>query len=183
MNITKQTILILLFLGGLTAAGCQQMVVPKGGAQKGDVSATAGPSPSERENFPGGCLAVELDGKQTREGKKENNEQLWSGGEISPTPTMQFTMDQGVLGALKSVSLVIQPTRDGAVVEGDLYQYAGDKPLAPGVAIPLNAFSRVHDNQLQTDLKALPAGTYRFSLQVHGANHWDRQRIDVQVKK
>jgi hypothetical protein len=182
MNTTKRTITILLVSGLLLAVGCQQRVAPKG-KDADEASGRAGPAPSERANFPGGCLIVAIDNKQTQESKKESNEQIWSGGEISGTPTLLFAMDEDVLGAWKTVSLVIQPIQDGKVIEGDIYQYSGEQKLTPGQAIPLNAFTHVKDNKLQTGVKALPPGAYRIGLQVHGAKHWDRQRIDVQVKK
>ncbi|MBN1554037.1 MAG: hypothetical protein JXA11_04775 [Phycisphaerae bacterium] len=186
MNTTKRTMIAGLILGLFLAAGCEQMS-PKGKSKKDasrePSSPQAGPAPSERANFPGGCLVVKLDGKQTREAKKENNEQIWAGEDICPTPTLEFTMDENTLGKLKSVSLVIQPMRDGAGVEGDIYQYSGTQPLAPGQPIVLNQFTHVKDGKLETDLRSLPVGAYRIGLQVHGQKHWDRQRIDVRVKK
>ena len=182
MNVIMRAITVLAVLGLITAIGCESMIGSKGRNAEKEVSAPASPAPSERPNFPGGCLLVTLDEKQTQEAQKENNEQLWTVGEISPTPTLMFTVDEDALGPWKSVSLVIQPTQNGQVIEGDIYQYAGETKLTPGEPIPLNAFMHIKDNKLEPGLKALPAGTYRIGLHVQGQTHWDRQRIDVQVK-
>lgn len=184
MNMTKRMISLFLVAGMLTAVGCQQMITPKGqGAGKSVQPGQAGPSPSDRDNFPGGCLVVTLDNKPTREATKEESEQIWAGGEISAAPMLLFSMEEDVLGPVKNVSLVIQPLKDGKVIEGDIYQYAGKQKLAPGQPVKLDTFMHVKDNKLDTGLKSLPPGTYRIGLQVFGQKHWDRQRIDVTVKK
>lgn len=187
MNTMKQAFsifLVFLVTGLILTVGCQKM---KGfrskSPKKAEAPAPSASAPAERDNFPGGCLVVTLDDRPTTEVKKENNEQIWAGGDISATPTLVFAMDESVLGPLKNVSLVIQPVRDGKVVEGDIYQYAGKKKLTPGQPIRLDAFTHVKDNKLQSGVKSLPAGAYRVALQVHGRKHWDRQRIDVTVKK
>lgn len=182
MNTVKRVFLLGLAAALAATAGCKPMTATREKEPSEPPRTAAAVPPSERENFPGGCLTVKLDGTPTRESKKENNEQIWSGGVISPAPTLLFLLEEEAMGPMKHVSLVIQPLRDGQVIEGDLYQYTGPQKLIPGVAIPLNQFSRIHDNQLQSDLPALPEGNYRISLQVQGQKHWDRQRIDVQVR-
>lgn len=186
MNMTKRrsrVFPVFLTIVLFATVGCQSMMNAKGKTPTAKRSAAqAGPAPAERGNFPGGCLVVKLDGKQTRETEKENNEQIWTGGEISTAPTLEFDMEEATLGPCRRVSLVIQPIRDGKVIQGDIYQYAGKEKLTPGTSIRLNTFTHITDNTLETDVKALPAGTYRISLQVHGKKHWDRQRIDVTVK-
>lgn len=181
-NTTLRTITILFVLGLLTTAGCQPMTSSKGQVADKPRAQEPAPAPSELNNFPGGYLVVKLDGNATQEGPKENHEQIWSGGVISSTPTILYTMDERALGAIKNASLVIQPTKNGKVVEGDIFQYADGRKLTPDAAIKLDRFSHVYESKLDTDLKALPAGTYRISLQVHGTKGWDRQRIDVRVK-
>ncbi len=180
MNTTLRTMMGFLALCLLLAAGCEPLIGSKGKTE--EPAPAAAVAPADRPNFPGGCLFVTLDGNQTQESQKENNEQIWAGGEISATPTLMFTVDEDALGPWKSVSLVIQPVQDGQVIEGDVYQYAGERKLIPGESIPLDTFMHIKDNKLETGVKALPAGAYRIGLQVQGQTHWDRQRIDTQVK-
>jgi hypothetical protein len=181
MNTTQRTILLLFVPALLLTVGCAPKVASRGAAED-KPAPLAAPAPAERANFPGGSLFVTIDEQTSREAKKENNEQIWTCGEISSTPTILFNVDENSLGPVKSVSLVIQPVQNGKVIQGDLYQYTGSGKLAPGQGIKLDAFTHVKDNQLQSGIKSLPAGTYRFGLQVHGQKNWDRQSINVTVK-
>ncbi len=172
---------LLLLASGWLAAGCED--ITSKGSQAGKAPARAISPPSELDNFPGGYLVVQIDGERTEESHKENHEQIWTVEAIRPTPTIIFTMDEMALGALKNASpLVFQPIVNGEVIEGDIYQYAGGRDLQPGVPLQLNTFTHIYDDQLDTNLNALPPGRYRLSVQVHGTDHWDRQRIDTEVK-
>jgi hypothetical protein len=169
----------LAVMGLFVAVGCEG--VASKGVSAGNEPIDQ-PAPSELNNFPGGYLTVEIDGNRTTEARKENHEQIWVVGEMNASPTLRFAMDEKALGEMKSVSVVIQPVKDGRVVEGDLFQYAGGKKLLPGEPIQLDLFTHVHDGKMETDIKALPKGQYRISVQVHGEKNWDRQQIDAAVK-
>lgn len=164
------------------AVGCNDWKAPW--ATKKSTTSTAPatqPTTMAAGEFQGHSLAVYLDGKQTRIGKKVGSEQRWEADRCPGNPAIKFQADSARLGRFESADLTIYPMKGNSLDDSVMYVNDKTRTMAPGKALTLDEFERISDRKLQK-LARLPAGTYMFVLEVKGAKTWDWQKIVVQVK-
>jgi hypothetical protein len=149
-------------------------------------SAPTAPPPmptADKPDFQGHHLNVALDGQATTPVVSGQVEQIWRVADpIAATPTVRFTFEETALGPMKKASIIINPIVDGEVQQANLWQYAGRSPLEPGQSIALGVFHHIADGKIDQNVKGLPPGEYRISVQVNGQATWDRQHIRVTVE-
>ena len=133
-------------------------------------------------DFQGYFISVKIDGEQTRKLKTVDNEQIWTVGECSSTPTVIFEVDQEKLAPVKNATITINPVIGDKAELRDIWLYTGGEEISPGRAIELKSFEHVSDGKIVSGLRALPPGRYRLSLQVNGYDAWDRQLIYFRVE-
>ena len=186
MKHMRKTTVTLLVIGVLTAAGCQS-ITSKG--QKTDTSpdmdTQAAPpltDTSVMEDYQGFYMTVEIGGEQTVMSQKEGGVQIWTVSACAATPTIVFTMDENKLGTLKKASIAFNPLKAGKVDLSNFYLYAGGTKFLPGSELELDVFNHFHDGRMDQNVKKLPPGEYRISIQVNGGKSWDRQYVDTEVK-
>lgn len=181
----KRISILLASTSLLVVLGCEMKnPFARTSSPKAEPARSEPTNPASTENddtdAQGRHMTVLLDDATSQPKKTIDGELLWGVPAVSASPTLRYTIDTETLGAFVKATLVIYPVVDGEIDRSRMWQYAGGQTLTPAATVQLDKFHYIGES-IEQNLSGLPAGTYRFMLQVNGKSGWDRQYIETTI--